>query len=89
MPEGGLMLYNDTDHRQCATVDMQGLDCAGPQGHEGPHANAFQKEWLEAAILRANTQGERFRLGFDPIDNSMKWKVGLGAWSPPVKTEEM
>lgn len=36
--------YNDTDHRQCEAVDDQGLDCAGPEGHEPPHANV-NGEW--------------------------------------------
>lgn len=47
-----------------------------------------QKEQLEYAILRATTQNEEFGLAFDPIDNSLKWKVGQSAWSPPVATEE-
>jgi hypothetical protein len=33
-------LYDNTDHRQCSAADAQGLDCAGPEGHEDPHANA-------------------------------------------------
>lgn len=51
--------------------------------------NAEQKEWLERAILRANRDFEQFGIAFDPIDNSIKWKVGTGPWFPPVTTKEM
>lgn len=34
-----MRFYNDTDHRQCTAVDEGGLDCAAPEGHDGPHAN--------------------------------------------------
>lgn len=34
-----MRFYNDTDHRQCTAVDKGGLDCAAPEGHDGPHAN--------------------------------------------------
>jgi hypothetical protein len=47
-----------------------------------------QKEWLEYAIIRATTQHEQFGLAFDPIDNSLKWKVGQGPWSPPIPTHD-
>lgn len=47
-----------------------------------------QLDMLEAFVLRATAQGEQFGIAFDPLDNSMKWKLGQGAWSPPVKTEE-
>lgn len=41
---GAYGFYNESDHRQCAAVDEQGLDCAGPEGHEPPHANV-NGEW--------------------------------------------
>jgi len=51
--------------------------------------NPEQKEWLERAILHANRDFDQFGIAFDPIDNSIKWKVGTGPWSPPVTTKEM
>lgn len=59
--------YNDSDNRQCAAVDLDGLDCAAPKGHELPHANingrwdkesddptAFPQAWVDAAAEAAH-----------------------------------
>lgn len=43
--------YNDTDHRQCSAVDEQGLDCAAPESHDGPHANV-NGEWSTCGWCR-------------------------------------
>lgn len=46
-----------------------------------------QVDMLAIAVDIA-AEGELLMLAFDPIDNSIKWKVGNGVWSPPVPTEE-
>lgn len=47
-----------------------------------------QLAWLQTAVERAESTGEVLHIGYDPLDQSMKWKLGNGVWSPPVRTEE-
>jgi hypothetical protein len=48
-----------------------------------------QLEMLDDAVGRARLAiNLPLRLAFDPIDNSIKWKLGEYIWSPPCQTEE-
>lgn len=49
---------------------------------------AIQIARLAEAATRAQYGEYTFRLAFDSIDNSIKYKVGEFVWSPPIATEE-
>lgn len=44
--------------------------------------------WLHYVSTVAKEQRLRLRVGYDEMDESIKWKLGAGPWSPPCKTEE-
>lgn len=48
--------------------------------------NEMQMDGLLAALERANVNHLNFTLGYDPIDNAIKFKVADGVWSPPFPT---
>lgn len=50
--------------------------------------SVVRRGMLVDAMEYATKHGEKFLVGFDETDQSIKWKVGNGPWSPPVKTEE-
>ena len=43
---------------------------------------------LKRVLQHAERYGSKFLVAFDETDQSIKWKVGEGVWSPPVRTEE-
>lgn len=44
--------------------------------------------WVRYVSTVAEEQRLQVRVGYDEMDESIKWKLGAGPWSPPCKTEE-
>lgn len=43
---------------------------------------------LMAVMQYADDHDERFRLAFDPADQTFKYKLAERTWSPPIRTQE-
>lgn len=73
--------YNDTDHRQCAAADEQGLDCVAPENHDGPHANV-NGEWRDPTDWRWDPDGNGGWI------SAPRHNDGTHCWTGPDCTQE-
>jgi hypothetical protein len=46
-------------------------------------------EFVTAVLKKAFDEGHSIQFAYDELDQSIKFKVGGFAWSPPIPTEEI